>query len=170
MSGAPTDAGLRRKATGADDGGPGAVGAGKTQSGTKGEVTMNTRRWIEFATALLLGTLIGYLVAPSARYTFAVGRVIENEDVLYRCDTHTGKTWWFAVPKQASDPWGEAEHGKQDWFETDNINKNSNTDWREIPETDHSLPVSYSAAAEIHRTEAGKKQNSDGTLSQKQKK
>ena len=58
---------------------------------------MNTRRWIELVLVLLLGIAIGYSVAPSARYTFIVGRARESYDALYRCDTHTGKTWW-SVP------------------------------------------------------------------------
>lgn len=53
---------------------------------------MNARRWVELAIALLLGMVIGYWVAPSARYTIG-GRWDESACLLYRYDTHTGKTW-----------------------------------------------------------------------------
>ena len=75
---------------------------------SKGEVTMDTRRWFELAAALVLGVLIGYGVArstspdvPERRYM--VGHCPDADhkwNRLYRCDTYTGKTWWMALPSQ----------------------------------------------------------------------
>jgi len=53
---------------------------------------MNARRWVELALVLLLGMLIGYWVAPSARYTVVHCREYPQ---FYRYDIYTGKTWLY---------------------------------------------------------------------------
>lgn len=60
---------------------------------------MTTQRWFQLAAALMVGALIGFGVArstspdvPERRYEvhgFSSG----GHPYLYRCDTHTGKTW-----------------------------------------------------------------------------
>ncbi len=61
------------------------------------EATMETRRWFQLAAALVLGVLIGYgfarVTSQERRYMIGGWNNTDQSNLLYRCDTFTGRTW-----------------------------------------------------------------------------
>ena len=86
---------------------------------------MNARRWVVLALVLFLGMLIGYSVAPTARYT--VGRYGGDYD-LYRYDIRTGKTWRYFHPSNPN-PFLPGSHDIR------------TPTWEEIPEPNQVVPL-----------------------------